>query len=296
MSSLVTDLQQEILNSNCDILIALRKAHLIASKLQLNEYDKWIQSELNGYDDDSDNIPDYRQVNGQVKAWNPYNGWIPVILQNSKLEKVLCNQKLGESIGEILDLYNKSSGIITITFSADVANKLDSWCDVPFKTQYALHFSKHLLKSIIDKVTNCLLEWTLELEKNGILGENMTFSKSESASAKELSQQINNYYGPVVNGNLSNSQMVSGNNNAIAFNELDIPELISTIRKSLETETISKEDMETALEILDDVYDKFEKKKKPSIIKSALLGLRDFIISAGANITAALITAQMQGL
>lgn len=119
-----------------------------------------------------------------------------------------------------------------------------------------------MLKSIIDKVTNCLLEWTLELEKNGILGENMTFSKSESASAKELSQQINNYYGPVVNGNLSNSQMVSGNNNTITFNDLDIPELISTIRKSLETETISKDDMETALEILDDVYDKFEKKEK----------------------------------
>ena len=39
MSSLVLDLQQEVLNKDCDILNALRKAHLIASKLQLKEFD-----------------------------------------------------------------------------------------------------------------------------------------------------------------------------------------------------------------------------------------------------------------
>ena len=64
MSSLVLDLQQEILKPDCDILNALRKAHIIAIKLKLSEFDTWIQSELNGYETNQDLIPDYRKISG----------------------------------------------------------------------------------------------------------------------------------------------------------------------------------------------------------------------------------------
>ena len=66
MSSLVLDLQQEVLKPDCDILNALRKAHLIAAKLKLAEFDSWIMCELNGYDDNQENVPDYRKVTGQL--------------------------------------------------------------------------------------------------------------------------------------------------------------------------------------------------------------------------------------
>lgn len=46
MDSLLRDLQQEVLKPDCDILNALRKAHLIAAKLKLTEFDSWIMSEL----------------------------------------------------------------------------------------------------------------------------------------------------------------------------------------------------------------------------------------------------------
>ena len=49
MSSVVIELQHELLSSDCDIVSALRKAHIIASKLNLAEFDSWILSELNGY-------------------------------------------------------------------------------------------------------------------------------------------------------------------------------------------------------------------------------------------------------
>ena len=49
MSGLVLDLQQELLQESCDVLNVLRKAHLIAAKLKLSEFDAWIMSELNGY-------------------------------------------------------------------------------------------------------------------------------------------------------------------------------------------------------------------------------------------------------
>lgn len=54
--------------------------------------------------------------------------------------------------------------------------------------------------------------------------------------------------------------------------------------------------METAVELLDDIKSKIEEEKKPHILKSALVGLKDFLINTGANVAAGLIQAKMQGL
>lgn len=54
--------------------------------------------------------------------------------------------------------------------------------------EIALFISTVYITEIIDKVRNLLFEWTLELERKGILGENMTFNEKETASAKHLPQ------------------------------------------------------------------------------------------------------------
>ena len=41
---------------------------------------------------------------------------------------------------------------------------------------------------------------------------------------------------------------------------------------------------------------KINMKKKPGVIKATLIGLKDFLINAGANVAAELIIAKMQGL
>lgn len=40
MAGIVLELQKEILSSNCDIVNVLRKAHLIAVKLKLSDFDQ----------------------------------------------------------------------------------------------------------------------------------------------------------------------------------------------------------------------------------------------------------------
>ena len=98
MESVVIELQRELLENDCDILSALRKAHVIASKLELKEFDEWIMSELNGYQCNEENIPDYRSIKGELKAWNPYRGWIPVILADGKMEQLICDRRIHDSI------------------------------------------------------------------------------------------------------------------------------------------------------------------------------------------------------
>ncbi len=297
MNSIVLELQQEILNPSSDIITLLRKSHVIATKLQLSEFDKWILSELNGYSD-YDLIPGYRTITGSIKAWNPYNGWIPVLLDNNEFEAILCNRKLGDALSKIIELENKSGSIFYIYYNAEINKTLGSLCSFPLQTQYALSASAHQLHAIIEQVKNAILEWTIKLENEGILGENMQFNQSEKESAKRIPQTVNNYYGNtnVINGDVDSSAIVSGNGNSIFFSYEKAKEAISEVKKSLESEQLSTDDQETAMELLEEINEKVSQKKKRSVIKSALIGLKDFLISVGASLTASLIQSKLQGL
>ena len=297
MSSIVLELQQELLSQNCDILQALRKAHVIAVKLQLAAFDAWIQNELNGYKSDSENFPDYRVMKGTLKAKNPYRGWIPVAITDQNGASLFNSVPVFESIAALIEITKKSKdGTFYYSYPPEMSMEICSRANAPAFMEIVLFISTVYVTEAIDKVKNCLLEWTLELERKGILGENMTFNEKECASAKDIPQQVNNYYGTVIHGDVSSSQIVSGNQNTVSYNETSTIELLQEIRKSLENENISADDMEYALELLEDISRKVDQKKKPTIIKSALVGLKDFIIATGANVTASLITAKLQGL
>lgn len=293
MSSIVLELQKDLLDKDCDILQALRKAHLIAVKLHLTEFDAWIQKELNGYKTDDDNLPDYRHMKGILKAKNPHIGWIPVVTTDKKIHTV----SIFEPISTLIDIEKKSKdGYFHYCYPSNISMKLCSDANAPTYMEITLFISTSSIISLIEKVKNCLLEWTIELERKGISGENMTFNKKETESAKGISQQINNYYGTVVNGNVSSSQIVSGNNNTVNYSEELAANALQEIRESLEKELVSGEDRECAMELLEDVSQKIKQNKKPSIVKAAFVGLKDFAISVGADVTAALIVAKMQGL
>lgn len=296
VASIVLSLQAELLESNCDVMQALRKAHVIATKLHLTEFDKWIVSEMNGYKGDYTTVPEYRQLKGELKAQNPTRGWIPIMVPSNKLENVLCIMPAYESIAELLELkqHSKTNNFI-YRYPAEQALKVMEMTNMPAPWPIALFISIHRIADIVDKVRNTLLEWTLTLESEGILGEGMTFNEQEATTAKGIPQQIN-YYGPVVNGNVTSSVLVSGEDNSVSYNAADFDSFLREVRESIASEKMSKEDQEVALELVDDVESKVQQKKKSGVIKAALSGLRDFVVSVGADITAALIVAKIQGL
>ena len=141
-----------------------------------------------------------------------------------------------------------------------------------------------------------MLEWTIRLESEGIIGDNMSFNQEEKDSAKSIPQQVINYYGTVVNGDINKSQIISGNNNKNEFSIATASDAISEIQNSLNTESLSKEDMESAIELLEEISTKLEQNKKPKVIKAAFIGSKDFLVNVGANVTATLISAKIQGL
>ena len=113
---------------------------------------------------------------------------------------------------------------------------------------------------------------------------------------KKIPQQVNNYYGTVVNGDISQSQVVSGDHNTIAFNYGQATDLMEKIRDSISREQLSDEDRESAMELIAETETKIAAQKKPVIIRAALSGLRDFLVAGGANLTASLIVQYLQTL
>lgn len=295
MSSIVLDLQNEVTKQDCDIVNVLRKAHLIATKLGLTDFDKWITCELNGYKK-GDVLPDYRTIKGTLKAYTPFNGWVPAVITDQKTEDALCIADVANSISEIIELSSNSKNKILTEYTGKQLELINNLFDEPF-TRFALYLSPSAIKDIVEKVKTTVLEWTIKLEENGIMGEGMQFNSDEKETAKTISQPINNYYGNtnIINAPIENSAIMAGNN-SIKFTYDKANNAISQIESSLNNEPISDEDKESAMELLSEIKEKVSAKKKPSIIKSGLIGLREFLIGVGASATVAIIQAKLQGL
>jgi hypothetical protein len=89
VSSVIVELQRDALDKNVSVSELLRKALVVARKLKLSELQKWIENELNGYKDET---PDYRVAFGQIRGWNPYNGWVPLIFEDHKEAEALSKR------------------------------------------------------------------------------------------------------------------------------------------------------------------------------------------------------------
>ena len=214
MKSLVIELQREAMNSNSRLSDILRKALVVATKLDVIEFKIWTESELKGYSKGQD-IPSYRKVNGSVKAWNPYNGWIPVIVQDSKINKLISNRNIAQPISELESLcYQKDeSGDLQVPLPHDWIMKLFSNSE-EFRLGMVptLIVDKSQLIGILDAVRNEILNWSLELEKQGILGDGMSFSTEEVNKAKSVIN-IKSFKG--ILGDVSSSNVQFGDYSSI---------------------------------------------------------------------------------
>ena len=213
MSSLVLELQKEAMDSRIKLSDSLRKALIIASKLNLEEFREWIKKELMGYTKD-DQSPDYRKVRGSVQYFNPYHGWQSVIFKTSESRDILSTRANGQSIAELEELLlnSKPGDMLTMQISPEILHRA-------FPEALELNMPPCLvvghteIAGIIDSVRNILLEWSLKLEKDGVLGDGLSFSKEEKEKASNINYNIQNFSGVI--GNVQSSNLQIGDYNTI---------------------------------------------------------------------------------
>ncbi len=203
-----------------DISDLLRKALLVATKLKLYDFRSWIDKELNGYRKGP--VPEYRKLKATVRLKNPYHGLIPVVFPTRKIADVVCNIQVRDPIGNLVSILENqtsdmSDPIYPLTPEQEhfLISHQGGMGLPPIRT-----VSSSALSTIIDLVRTQILEWSLKLEEQGILGKGLTFSNDEKEIAVS-SQGINiqNFQG--VLGDVSNSTLTQDLNMKIETHNFD---------------------------------------------------------------------------
>jgi len=291
MNSLILELQTEAMNSSVHITDLLRKASLAARKLGVTVFYDWCRNELNGYKD-NDEIPEYREVTGEIKAYNPYNGWIPVMFEDVNLAKKLRKRKIGQAIGSLIELQRSESHVLVIPFPPEIEQKYLHTREQHLNFDTKLHIGSNIIAGIIDSVRNTILDWALKLEEQGVLGEGVTFSKEEKHKAQSAPNiNIANFQG--VLGDVTDSNITQNLNMNIQKNDFE------SLSEYLRNQGVNEKDIqELQVAINEDNPPKTPEKlgKKVSgwignMVSKAASGLWQIEVSAAGTLLAAAIKA-----
>jgi hypothetical protein len=285
MKSLVLELQQLSYDTDISISELLRKAYVVAKKLRVNQFEEWLDAELNGYKGQSNTIPEYRQISGEVKAWNPYHGWVPVIIHDPAIAEALTKNKVCQPITEIEALLKETEGTMFMKYPAEVERKLAK--AAKFSTTYEMHISSIQLKGIIEYVRNIVLQWVLQLEDDGIVGEDLSFSDQERKLAQQKGYNVYNFY-----GDISNSQLYQGTINSVqTTNNLDRDDQLERISDliigNISKTRLSKESVDAILAELGAIKSEVKSlKPKHPLVKQGLDTIKNILEGAAGDLVA----------
>ncbi len=261
----------------------LRRALVVARRLALPELVDWISSELNGYH--SEDLPDYRRVRGQLMAENPIHGPVPFFAPPD-MTNMLSDFKLRQSVPELIQL-TQSENPICSHFPPNVEHTI---MEMMYEANGVamrpmLRFSKVQIQGVIGKVRSRVLEWALDLEAKGVLGEGMTFTQQE----KQTVQQQHYHFGDVngsqiqIDSNGSNQSQTHANGDMAVLSALI--ELLSKAIQQGGVESEIREELQAELATLQ--AQASSPKPKWPIIKATARSIKAVLENAAGSVLAA---------
>jgi hypothetical protein len=243
--TLLRQIQDELASSDVDVAAVLRKCKILARRLHSDQFAQWVDWELNGYPKDAE-VPAYRTVHPVHYAsfsngyWSIKQHPISTLLIDKEWREHFEPFPYRAGIEAIKTLaINDGGGMLDRNdFRFLLKNKV---VDLPCH-QFWSQISEVELKQIISAVTNRLLDFVMDIEaENPNAGE---APPTEVPVAPEKVQQLvhNHFHGPV--GNIA--QNSSSFSQTATLNFAQVRELVTTIRRRLETAPLKEPAQATA--------------------------------------------------
>jgi hypothetical protein len=245
--SLVLELQQLATDGEKNIINLLRKALLVATKLNLTEFRDWIRNELNGYE--GGEVPSYRKCHAQVKGKNPFHGLIPIGFPDNEFEQSISTVPISNSVSGLYDLIENANnqGTLYRQMPVEAQRMVSQLLDAPFQNiEVYWVLQRSQIVEILDAVRNTILEWSLRLESEGILGDGLSFSDNEKqkASSSTIIQHVETFNLQGVLGSITDSTVTQNLQMTVQKNDLDG---LRSYLSSLKIEEQDIEDLEDAI-------------------------------------------------
>lgn len=202
-NSIVLELQEQAAGSAVPLQELLRKALLIATKLGLPDFQRWVRNELDGYRDGRfQDLPVYRQAYGELRV-TVHGREISATFDLSAapthvvqtLNELLDVARQFPLVQPVSELEALCTGTGTVKVRKHDFEQLLRETGENVQGPINLHTSKAKLRTALNGVRQALLQWTLDLEGQGITGSGATFSESEKEAAKLIHHNVTNNFG-----------------------------------------------------------------------------------------------------
>jgi hypothetical protein len=299
MRSLVLELQKSALESKTSVAELLRSALLVAGKLDVSEFQKWIEFELKGYSRIED-IPPYRKLRGEIIANHPMRGWNPVQTNAlplellEKIETFFMNHPIGELETSLRD--QPTTAEVVVNFQPDAERVLRGIMNYP--AELGLRYPIARFRGIVDAVRTVVLEWSLKLEKDGILGNDMGFSTEEKAAGSSVTYQIQSYIGQVTNSQIQQNTRESIMN--VDLKPLDlgaVGELLKAVGVLMAQSNLHERQLSELRADVGTIETQMRSSNpKETIIREALKSIRSVLEGALGSVLAAGVMTQISSL
>lgn len=199
---LVSDIINELVDSEKSISSPLLKTKVLASRLQNHELLSWVNNELGNYTD-SMNLPEYRKfgchingvhINGNTKYTNQ-----PVLVGGlgEEIEKILTTMEFFQSISTLENMLTKNgSGTLELALSAETTNIIQNNIRRMGNPYYQLLSAKKVIgisvvSEMLSTIRNKLLDFMLKLDEEfGNLTEIEELKTKQNEILNIMSQTI----------------------------------------------------------------------------------------------------------
>jgi hypothetical protein len=188
----------------------LRRALVIARRLNVSELVEWIDAELNGYIPGQE-VPGFRTVRGLLRAIDPYVGRIPLEVDSAEVARALSTMPLRQSITELEHLADSPNGV-KINYGHDVHKTLVEHLGGEIYPYVSVTSAQ--IRAVVSTVRNRILNWALDLEGRGVIGEGMSFTPQEKQVVQEQHYHFGNVSGSQIQISSNGSTQTQANSTA----------------------------------------------------------------------------------
>jgi hypothetical protein len=236
MAGLVEELQVQALDRDTRVTDLLRKVKLAAVKLRLTDAVDWAEKELEGYRGvDEAELPPYRCGHGTLMQSDRF-GRRPATGDTMSIA-ALSQVFLKQPISSVETLAHSDGQFCTIGLDTQLEAHVKQSMGIA-NCSFTVDFSKSILVAVIDRVRDLVLDWAINLERQGIAGEGVSFSVAEKEKASASSITINGNVASLHSGDVTGHQNRTVINSAdSSTNTLEIEstfqELTSTIQSQI---------------------------------------------------------------
>lgn len=205
--SLLRDIQTTAVDSESDIATLLRKCKILAFRLGNNDFKRWVDQELNGYNDSSD-LPEYRKLHVESVGYfsGPFgsglrNAPIPPSCLPVEFQEVVTHSYLMQPISAYTALINRTERSnarenwptdMVALFGGDIYHNMhcmSAWKVIPYNS----------LAALVDTIKTRILNFSLEIENEAPNAGEAPLNAPPLPQEK-VSQVFNTY----ISGNVQN--------------------------------------------------------------------------------------------